>query len=672
MRHIVKILLVLIILLMPCMASATIWFNQTKNIGVLYYCRTNQTTCELRNITVSIKNTDLFPDNATNWTTLYFGTSGSLAGDTSASTKWTNMDFNISTVLNASNITVEWGFLSSPTGAVTGLVYNSLNITANDLACLNFTYLGACNYTWQMPPDYLWQNRLYTSGYLTYFYMFMITARISYVSGMREGGRIGSTYITAKDWTITFNGSHTIDTLYNYSVAAGWNVATKLDDTYSFRSGIQGQAPCQFNGTATTITFPANFDAFRLTNCNVHLGTNYISDKTYDGVSIKYIGCNADYFAQGLASPNSEFYGSEIRFKPVNNSVACLPQGAWGQLMSGLNTTVYNTYVERTRQIGLVDNRNAYSGVTVYGAGLEYFGAILKGFKMYGGPYILRGASTNSTLVGNGAYVHQFDMTGSTFAPVYNWQSEKTNYTMFMVDCYWGAIADNRKVYWQGARPSMFNATAYETYSVLMNIRDSSGNPLSNVSVNITNGLNQTAFEGYTNIDGYLAVDFGKITNYTTNTMTDRTKNWSIGGYYNGQYTYKEVYTTSTTAASQRFIVKGGGTNITLPLSQNWVTNATLNQTNYIIIPYLNVKKYEQANYSVTADNVGWSNVTDYNPFTFTVRKTNYKTKTWTQNVTSAIADNPPILMELDGPSIYNGALIWNSTMNAIVFKACS
>ena len=218
---------------------------------------------------------------------------------------------------------------------------------------------------------------------------------------------------------------------------------------------------------------------------------------------------------------------------------------------------------------------------------LETPGAICKGITCYGANHSVRPKADNKN-----EFMHQCDFSGALSRPVNPWQVTKlskgvVDWAMDFVDCAWGAYKSTDKFSWRVLDEEPQNGQrAFEAYSILLNVNDVQGNPVSDAFVRLTDNASNEVLNLTTTNDGYIGLESGFATSATENTLIDSSKTWS-----SNIWRFYEVYLINGTGAGQRRIIQKGNTSTRLQVAPNFdiVPDST---TAYIIIPYVRTTEY--------------------------------------------------------------------------------
>jgi hypothetical protein len=543
--------------------------------------------------------------------------------------KFNEVKINLATALAATSVTGVWEYHSRYSSTQTQFNWNALTVISDGTNGLTTT--GTNSVVFQVPND--WHNFAYplgSSNPVTGVYRFMVRYRITAISGQTAGGITASSAsaVQTKRYSIdpsgyTTSGSGcTMADIYAADVAGGWGVVTNLGNFYDVNASIYiGATNEYFQSTSEMIQFQNGFSFSNAGRSQMGvLGTAGGTARAGTIMFFNSEGCDYNQLRIGANGVDTYYYNCTF----VNYAETYSFNGMWG---TGTNAgiSMINTNFEGNRQLTFNRKENVYIGVRFdakspslinAGSGCESPGAIIKNVSCLNTAHAFR---CNAT-AGVGSYIHECDMSTVGNSPVNMWQVTTTvsGKYFYVVDCFWGAFADTAKVTWQNATTTgnLTDFKVFEVYSLLLKILDEAGNAISDATIEIKDKNGTVTHSLTTNADGYATEESGTVTTGAADSITDSSKSWTTD-----QFQYKEILITGGTGVGQRRIIKYGGTATNLPVAWDFLTTPSTD-SNYIIIPYVNVKEFNPASFTVGAVQ---STVTDFNPFTLTIQKSGYK-----------------------------------------------
>lgn len=615
----------LFLALIQSVFSFDITYNSYLQMGQIYYYNASGGRFNLLGSTTSGADDkiDYFPNNAVVNDALVIatGTSSYQFG------KYNGLNFNVSTALVADQIGITWEYASNNgTGNGMGIfAWTPLeNVTDN---CNNFTTLGSCNVTWNTPLNWTNYNILTYNVSSSDNYRFFIRARIDSVTSITEGGKQGNSVISGI--SRTFSLSCNPYEIINISVINDFddtqaNVITELGQSYIIDANILLNSNCAWECRNENVQFNTNYMFYN--NGYIRFG-DIIKGKTYNGCNVMFISYKADYSTTYIMNNGiNDSYSYNSKFV-VYDTTSGVGNGIWG---GGLgvrnNTAIVGSYFQGWRQVSFSYDNNVIGGIDIYDTGVETPGATLYALSLYGSASFRLGSTNKYDYVLDS----DLDLTSATYS--INPYGVGENFTMSFADCNWGTTRNiSRIVYWSTPKT---NQTIYKKYSLLYHAIDSTGNPIFNATLNITNRLNESYFF-QSNEDGYFYFEAGNVTSATSNKITDNTKSWN-----NNEFRFYKFLITSGKGVGQQRISHFGGEATTL--IPHLPFEITPNETSkYIVLPYINAGIYTPI--SATGA-TAYSNYTDLNPFTLTFSKQGYKSVSFPQTITKAVDDT--VIME--------------------------
>lgn len=608
--------------------AGTITFNDVwYDIMHVYYNKSGTNTYT-QLAAASVKNINLFDTTSAVGDSIVFASNNTYG-------KVNQLKINLDIGISATSISGVWeysyGTSYPPTWKeLPNVVDNSNNLRNTGESIISFD-----------PPDD-WSN-YYSTTYFATTYLFGIRFRITEVTGITSGAHIinSSNACVSCPYSIYINGYDnntpcTFTDIYNADSTNGWNLITKIKNSFLFKCNlaIGNISTCYIRSINEVIQFDYNWFINDYSGRSTWLvGNIYKENKVINGSSFIFYG-------QGRIDYPSYFIGDysvicNSSFRHITN-IGTTIIGYWGGgIGTRSNQSLYDTYFEGFRQLNFSNQTNFISDIKFYGGHIETPGAICNNITCYGGTHSIR------TSGGSGFYCHNFDVSGCINSPINPyWSTNISLFRFYGVDFKWGTFADSNKVRWTNGPSPIANGDhkIYETYSFLLKLVDSTGDPIENAKVTLLDKDENIVFNYLTNSNGYCYRECGSITSCDSTSITDNTKTWT-----SNKYAYQEIYLTSGNGIDQRRFIKAyGGTSTLLPIAPDF-SIIPANNDNYIIIPYVNVKYYTPLSY--TAGNACFSNVTNLNPFTLIITKENYNT------YKSQITINKPIdiMMVLTG-----------------------
>lgn len=594
----------------------SITFNdQTVNVLSVAYYNSSSGTWTKRGSTNNVYNVDLFPNTVTVGDFIVFAGNWRNKGG-----KFNKLNLNIDVGIAGTGVTGVWEYINGGTNATP--TWAALSVISDGTNGLTTT--GANTLEFTVPND--WNNYHYT-GITAYaiYYTWNIRYRITGFTTFTEGGHLAnvSNSNTTNSYTIFVSGYSsstpvTMADIYAADVAGGWGLVQNCNDAYIFDCNLYFDNDNYFESISEYIQFNLNWVINTEYSSVFLLGEITVGSKTQKGTMFKFIGqdtnCPSNLFGSG-----SRVYGSSIIHKFLSGSVGS--NGYWGASVGNYpDQIVYDFYCEGLRQITLSYNANVMIGIRCAAidgrtSQCESPGAVVQNCTLYGGDYGWRpGVSTGHDYL----YIHECDVSDNTY-PANPYQTTNFDHSDFyMVNCYWGAVADENKSYWRigsssGAGPHNVN----EAYSVTIQVLDVKGNPIQNARVKLTNTDDDEIFNVLTNADGYAGLDSGTITAVTSSYIQDSSKSWSTDEWW-----WQYCLITSGDGIGQRRIIKKGNTSTQLDMHFDFVTTPSTNDR-FVIIPIATSKVMNPAAY--TANTWQKSTATSKNPFTLTITKNGYK-----------------------------------------------
>jgi len=348
-------------------------------------------------------------------------------------------------------------------------------------------------------------------------------------------------------------------------------------------------------------------------------------DKGINGNSIIFELEDADYI--GISVGYSDAVFCDTVFKCLNLNTGIHIHGFWGGgIGQDVRQVLAGVTLQGFRNTSFTNKVNIVADTKVVGTHNEGNGCI-----QLNNTYVANSIGIRSSYNRPGATLHKLDFTGITGPCVQPWQSDRAaGWIETYCDCNWGTKTDALKIQFRNQNMVNLDAVVYEAYSVMLHATDKNGVPVANATLTITDGNSNTVGTYTSNVDGYFGVYSGQPTSVVdADSIFDTTKSFATEELWHGL-----IHFTSGENAGNRHIIYKDHTATEITFAPRMVTLADTS-SQYIIVPIINVKEY--AHSSVTPNTYNYGDVTDSNPYTFTITADGYETHTVTQVVDSAI-----------------------------------
>lgn len=562
-----------------------------------------------RGSTRQVKNCDMFPDSGVDAGDAFvMAIEYATYGATNGYGKCNKVKINIDTAVAAGTWEGVWEYAHDGSNAVP--LWSELTVVSDGTSNLQAT--GSQTLEFEVPDD--WDNFHLTniSGGSWIYYSWLIRFRVTSVASLTEGGHIIDSNDNAQScgYTIHVDGYDsgspcTMDDIYDADVAGSWGVVTKNKNQFYFNCNLAASAGNYISSKSEQIIFNTNW--IMANDGALVSGEVYSGNKVRYGSSIIFLGANCNYPGGGVASAGSRIYNSHIRHYWEKTAVGY--NGYWSGGLGGTDQIIYDTYIERMRNMSFSGATNGIIGVK-HTAHIEGSGAIIAEGTVFSSGYGVR------TQNGNPHYIHSYDFSKVATAPFNPYLSNNDNNNFYAVDCDYGAFTYDKYAYWVSG--SGTNNKIWIILSFLLKVVDEAGNAISGATATLTDKNGDEVFSYETNTDGYAGEDSGSMTAATASSISDTLKSWT-----QNLWRFKEVYITSGSGVGQRrYICYHSSTYTTLPLVPDFQTTPSATDR-YIIIPY--VSWLELAPITEETTSSVWSTYTNYNPFTLTITKSGYK-----------------------------------------------
>lgn len=580
--------------------------------GISYY-DASAVSYTQRGSTNNPYNCDLFPD-----TGVAVGDAILFANHSDTCGKYNELAINLDVAISATGFDGVWEYCVGGTNAAPG--WSALSVVSDGTNKLQNT--GAQILSFDVPSD--WDNFHLTQVGSYVYYAFLIRFRITSLTTLTEGGHVVNTSnsVQMKNYCINIDNAIsspvTFTDIYNADVAGGWGVVTNVQKMFSFACNLKFTNGGLLTSTQELIQFERNWQILS-PPFQFNIGELVSGDKVRKGSTLLFLGRNINYNSGYIFKALSKVYNATIKHY-AESGTGFNFNGYWGAgLGSQSGQKVIDLSLEGFRQINLPETSNTIIGSKFFGftgvgdSHAEPLGAIVKGCKWFGGTYAVRTGSTSGT------YLHESDISGVTY-PINVWEAQGVNnHRTYIIDCYFGTVADTNKVRWQISSTVTYqNTEVYEGCSFLTRVVDKNGTAISGATILIKDINGSTVYTLTSNDDGYFGVDSGTVTSSVTDSISDSSKSWTTS-----QWRFSEVYITSGTGVGQRRIITIGNTATQITAGWGWDTLPTAG-AKFIFIPNIHYKKFVPIAYTPSSSQN--STVTDYNPYTIIISKSGYKT----------------------------------------------